>query len=91
MKWLGLVMHISSQGKLILQSDFTPPLNALVATENKQNIGRIVDVFGPVKKPFVSIVPSIPSKDFENLVGSALYITSREKNTRRRSRGRKKF
>ncbi|MFX0096758.1 MAG: H/ACA ribonucleoprotein complex subunit GAR1 [Candidatus Hodarchaeota archaeon] len=91
MKWLGLVMHVTSQGRLILQSDFTPPLNALVATEDKQNVGRVFDVFGPVRKPFVSIAPSIPSKDFGSLVGTALYIRSREKNTRRRSRGRKKF
>jgi len=84
-------MHVSSQGKFILQSDFTPPLNALVATENKQKVGRIFDVFGPVKKPYVSVAPSISSKDSENLVGAALYLKSREKNTRRRSRGRKKF
>lgn len=91
MKWLGFVMHVSSQGKLILQSDFTPPLNALVATESKQKVGRIFDVFGPVKRPYISVAPSIPSKDSQDLVGAALYIKNREKDTRRRSRGRRKF
>ncbi len=91
MKWLGLVMHVSSKGNLIIQSDFTPPLNAFVVTENKRKAGTIFDVFGPVKKPYISVAPSIPNEDAKDLVGAALYLKNREKNTRRRSRGRKKF
>ncbi|MFX1485725.1 MAG: H/ACA ribonucleoprotein complex subunit GAR1 [Promethearchaeota archaeon] len=91
MKWLGLVTHVSSMGKLIIQSDFTPPLNALVLTENERKAGTISDVFGPVKKPYISITPSIPAEDAKNLVGAVLYLKNKEKNNRRRPRRRKKF
>jgi rRNA processing protein Gar1 len=58
LKRLGTVVHVAPGNKLIVQSDTKPKnlkLNAIALTEQMRKIGRIVDIFGPVSKPYFSI------------------------------------
>ena len=75
MKRLGKVLHISKRGSIILRTDRTPPVGSrsIVLNKKAQEIGTIIDVFGPVKEPYVAIRPK---RDFDTskLVGQMLYL-----------------
>jgi RNA-binding protein len=72
---LGKVLHISKRGSIILRTDRTPPVGSrsIVLNKKAQEIGTIIDVFGPVKEPYVAIRPK---RDFDTskLVGQMLYL-----------------
>ncbi|UZE92660.1 MAG: H/ACA RNA-protein complex protein Gar1 [Methanosarcinales archaeon] len=58
MKRLGIVLHPSSHKGLIVRSQFDkgmPKLNSVVVTEGMKKIGKVYDVFGPVKRPYISV------------------------------------
>ncbi len=79
MKRLGKVLHISNRGSIIVRVDKTPPLGnkSIVLDKQAQEIGTIVDIFGPVSNPYIAIRPR---RDFnpEKLVGQMLYLHKRE-------------
>lgn len=54
MKFLGNSLHIANSGKLIARSDKTPS-PAIVFDSNKNKIGKVGYVFGPTKRPYISI------------------------------------
>jgi RNA-binding protein len=70
---LGKVIHVSQQGSIILKTDKTPPIGATVVDKKVQQIGSVLDVFGPVKEPYVSVRPS-GGVDSSKLVGQVLYL-----------------
>lgn len=49
-----------------------PDIGTVVIDENLDTVGRVVDVFGPVSKPYVAISPNDRSK-LAMLVGTKLY------------------
>ncbi len=55
MKFLGNSLHIASSGKLIARSSKTPTAGGIVFDSNKNKIGKVSYVFGPTKKPYISI------------------------------------
>ena len=64
MKILGTVLHISSHKNLIVRGDEPkkdnkqvrlPRINSIVLDQKKNKIGKINDVFGPVKQPYFSV------------------------------------
>ena len=72
---LGKVLHISKRGSIILQTDKTPPVGgrSIVLDKKAQEVGIIIDVFGPVKTPYVSVRPKRKT-DPHKLVGQMLYL-----------------
>ncbi len=70
---LGKVLHVSRNGLLILRTDKTPPIGARVVDININTVGFIIDVFGPVKEPYVAVRPQ---KGIDTLasVGQILYM-----------------
>ncbi len=75
MRRLGKVLHISKRGSIILQTDKTPPVGgrSVVLDKKAQEVGTIIDVFGPVKFPYVAIRPK-RNTDPNKLVGMLLYL-----------------
>ena len=55
MKFLGNSLHVANSGKLIARSDKTPSPGAIVYDSKKNKIGKVGYVFGPTKRPYVSI------------------------------------
>ena len=55
MKFLGNSLHIANSGKLIARSTKTPSPGGIVFDSNKNKIGKVSYVFGPTKKPYISI------------------------------------
>lgn len=80
MRRLGKVLHVSKRGSLILRTDKTPPIGpkALVLDKEAKRIGTILDVFGPVNNPYVSI-RLYDGIDPYKLVGQPLYLRKLDK------------
>ena len=78
MKKLGKISHISNKGKIIVRSDNTPGLGLPVFGKNKEKMGTVQDVFGPTKKPYITIkVYAKNTKNLEKRVGEMLFVSSK--------------
>ncbi|MHA1906054.1 MAG: H/ACA ribonucleoprotein complex subunit GAR1 [Candidatus Thorarchaeota archaeon] len=78
MRRLGTVLKVTKGGSLIVQTDKSPPIGAKVVDKKAQPIGKIQDVFGPVKSPYVAI--RFRSKSFEEakkFLGQVVYLYKR--------------
>ncbi len=75
MRRLGKVLHISNRGSIIIRTEKTPPVGrqAIVMDKKAQEVGIIIDVFGPVNFPYVAIKPN-RGYDPQKLVGQMLYL-----------------
>lgn len=82
MKFLGNISHVSNSRRLIARSSQSPPSGVFVFNKNKKKIGKIVDIFGPTKEPYISIrvFKSINSENFKNRSGEDLFVSDNPKN-----------
>lgn len=73
MRRLGDVVR-TAQGLAVVRSpdDATPDIGTPVVDESLNDVGRIVDVFGPVDRPYVAISPDDGAR-LAGLVGSKVY------------------
>ena len=78
MRRLGKVLHVSARGAIILRTEKTPPIGkqARVLDKKAQEIGFVIDVFGPVKTPYVSVRPK-EGVDPSKLIGQMLYLVKK--------------
>ena len=53
--YLGLVLHLLPNGRLIARVDRAPRVGEKVFDRMMKPVGRVDDVFGPVEEPFVSV------------------------------------
>ena len=72
MKRLGKVLHISKARKLILSTEINLKLGTQVYDSKLIPVGSVADIFGPVKKPYMSIKPVIDTP--ERYIGQNLYV-----------------
>jgi RNA-binding protein len=73
MQRVGTVSH-TAQNLLVARCDDEnhPDIGRDVVDESLSSVGRVVDVFGPVERPYVAITPS-SSVSPASLVGQRLY------------------
>ncbi|WP_318570335.1 Gar1/Naf1 family protein [Salinigranum marinum] len=72
MKRVGTVSRVA-QGVAIVRLDDDPPeIGTAVLDDSLSTVGRIVDVFGPVDRPYVAVSPASGVTP-ASLVGSKLY------------------
>ena len=94
MKFLGNSLHVANSGKLIARSDKTPSPGAIVFDSKKNKIGKVSYVFGPTKKPYISIrlFRSANKNEIQKNSGEKLFVSKpkSKKNKRRRMRPRHK-
>jgi RNA-binding protein len=88
MKVIGNILHIANSGKLIGRSPQSPPIGADVYNKNKNKIGKIYNIFGPTKNPYISI--RLKNKGFKFNVNDELFISKSSKDKRRGKSRRKK-
>ncbi|MHA1614514.1 MAG: H/ACA ribonucleoprotein complex subunit GAR1 [Candidatus Thorarchaeota archaeon] len=79
MRRLGKVLHISNRGSIIIRTEKTPPVGrqTIVMDKKAQEVGTIIDVFGPVKYPYVAIKPN-RGYNPQKLVGQMLYLYKKQ-------------
>ena len=83
MKRLGLALHVV-QKKLIVRVDPVdegsrpklPRVNSVVVNHKRVKIGNVIDIFGPVKRPYVAIKP-FRGIDAGTQIGKKLYFEER--------------
>ncbi|MFP4627087.1 MAG: H/ACA ribonucleoprotein complex subunit GAR1 [Natronomonas sp.] len=73
MKRIGEVVRIA-QGLAVVRSldDEYPDIGTPLVDQNLDDVGRVVDVFGPVERPFVAVSPS-DEITLPTLLGEKLY------------------
>lgn len=71
---LGTVARIA-QGLLIVEITDRPEIGETVVTEELEEIGRVVDVFGPTDSPYAAITPH-GDLHLPELLGTTLYARS---------------
>lgn len=73
MQRLGQVVR-TAQGLAIVRSpsDEYPDIGTMVVDDGLRTVGRVVDVFGPVSRPYVAVSPD-ETTELPTLVGSKLY------------------
>ena len=94
MKFLGNSLHVANSGKLIARSNNTPSPGGIVFDSKKNKIGNVSYVFGPTKKPYVSIrlLKSANRDEIEKHSGEKLFVSKpkSKKPRRRRMKPRQK-
>lgn len=72
---VGTVSDIA-QGLLVLRaeerSDHDEEIGTMVLSDSLETVGRVVDVFGPVDRPYVAVTPE-SGVHAPSLVGATLY------------------
>ena len=73
MKRIGETVRIA-QGLLVARSpdDGFPDVGSAVMTEELDDVGYVVEIFGPVERPYVSITPN-DDVNPASLLGAPLY------------------
>jgi RNA-binding protein len=73
-KRVGEVVR-TAQGLAIVRApdDDHPGIGATVLDEGLSEVGRVVDVFGPVERPYVAVSPEDRSA-LPGLLGGKLYV-----------------
>ena len=73
MQRLGTVSR-TAQNLLVVRCDGSdhPDIGAEAVDESLSRVGRVVDVFGPVKRPYVAVTPAEGVRE-ASLVGERLY------------------
>jgi RNA-binding protein len=72
MKCVGRVSHLNSRNLAIVSTDDKVPKNTKIYDSEKKNIGRVVNIFGPVSKPFLAIA-SNKGMRITKIVGREVY------------------
>ena len=82
------LLHKTPKGKIIGRTDRQPPINSIVflKTNNNQKLGKIYDVFGPVNKPYIKIIPFNDAVGNRALEIGEVVILDTKKGHRRKSR-----
>lgn len=72
MKRAGTVVGVA-QGVAVVRSDdaTAPDQGTAVVDEGLDDVGRVVDVFGPVERPYLAVAPDLDNP--ARLVGSPVY------------------
>ncbi|RAP45310.1 MAG: hypothetical protein BZ135_06250 [Methanosphaera sp. rholeuAM6] len=82
---IGTISHVTSTKKLIVPSNKTPRIGSLLVNSKNKPIGRINDIFGSTKRPYVSIKTSNKFKKAKP--GDVVYLSPQNKK-RRKKHGR---
>ena len=73
LKYIGKVKDISHNGHLVAIGEFAPRIGSEVFTGDRP-LGRIVNIFGPISKPFISIKPNRKETGLLEMVGKKIYL-----------------
>lgn len=72
MKKLGQVLHQAKSGNLIVKTETLLKPSISVFDTSGKKIGFVIETFGPVSSPYVSVKPT--TDRVRKLVGEQLYI-----------------
>lgn len=71
-KKLGQVLHQAKSGNLIVKAEVFLKPSITVFDESGKKIGFVVETFGPVSSPYISVKPT--TDRVTRLIGTQLYM-----------------
>ncbi|MEM4983021.1 MAG: Gar1/Naf1 family protein [Candidatus Bathyarchaeia archaeon] len=74
---IGEILHVVQGDRAIAKVKITPKLGLTVFDIRRKPIGRIVDIFGPIKSPYIEI--EVEEQNPEKLVNSPIYISPKDR------------
>jgi RNA-binding protein len=90
-KRLGKISHYTDLGNaIIIDPPKLPKIGSNVVSEKMEHIGDVADIFGPVKKPYVSIKLKVQYKDKIELNTMLYTIDRKQANVRQRKKSYQK-
>jgi RNA-binding protein len=69
---LGRALSLTPSQNIVVRTDKTPKIGAVVVDENLKNVGRIFDIIGPVSAPYAIVRPT--ANEPEKLASKQLYV-----------------
>ncbi|WP_336037416.1 H/ACA ribonucleoprotein complex subunit GAR1 [Halobacterium yunchengense] len=69
----SVVRTVQNVAVVRCDDDAHPDIGEGVVDQNLDDVGRVVDVFGPVERPYLSVTPS-SGVHLPALVGETLYV-----------------
>ncbi|HEY4699941.1 MAG TPA: Gar1/Naf1 family protein [Nitrososphaerales archaeon] len=69
----GISLHIAGSGRLIIKSKVDLKPGVILYDAKGQKIAHVIEVFGPVKAPYISAVPLTATA--KNTLGKMLYYS----------------
>ena len=81
---IGLVLHTSSCGNIILRTKNPPRIGDQTIDENLKPVGTVFDIFGPVSAPYVAVRPNVENPS--RFINHVLYAVPSSKPKRERRR-----
>jgi len=77
-KKIGKIVHYSNLGNaIVIDPPKLPKINSDVVNEKMEHIGSVAEIFGPIKKPYVSVRIKKQLSD-KIPVGTVLYTIDRK-------------
>ena len=83
---LGKILHVTSNGFIIVLIKNIPAIGAKVVDKRMKKIGVVFDIIGPTNRPFAVIKPF--SKIDMSSLDPVLYCISKEKKRKIKRRGK---
>jgi len=80
MKRIGVALHYSRMGNLVVRLSEVPPLYVNVYTYTMKKVGVLYDVIGNVKSPYGLVKPLARE---EGIIGQSLYVRLQDLEKRR--------
>ena len=70
---LGVVEDVSHEGLIIVRGDAVPEYGNVVYDAKQKRVGTVKRIFGPVDRPYVSVVPA-DMAILKNISGEKVYF-----------------
>jgi len=74
MKYIGKIDDIIFNGRFLVRTTFKPEIGAIVVDKHKKKLGKIYQIIGPIKAPYVTINPKKDLKTSFKLIGNDVYL-----------------
>ncbi|MFX1564538.1 MAG: H/ACA ribonucleoprotein complex subunit GAR1 [Promethearchaeota archaeon] len=71
---IGHVLHISAQGNVIARLNRAVRLGTRIFSTHSQQVGKVIDIFGPTIQPFAALKPEARLTDTMVPPGTTLYL-----------------
>lgn len=88
MEEIGEILHVIKDDRAIAKVKVAPKLGLTVYDVRRKPIGQIMDIFGPVKSPYIEI--EVKERDPKKLTNSPVYILPKTKSAKGRDKNERR-
>ena len=89
LEFIGTILHLAKSGRMIIRVNEKIEPGTLLIDSNEKNVGKVVEMIGAVRSPYVSAIPLNSSTT--NISGVKVGISSLVRNNVERKRKRKRY